>query len=286
MKLVIVSDTHLAERAVEFCANWELVHRWIRREAPDLVVHLGDISAAGDSHPDDLKAAADLLSPLTCPLLALPGNHDVGDNPSPQSVSSGLPQDEQFISERSVQVYRTLFGEDYWSINIPGWQLIGLNAQLFGSRLAAERIQRQWLLNELAHGAGRVGVMLHKPLYRNGPDDGAVHPRYLPLGERQWLLEQLGQREIGFIVSGHTHQTRRHMAREIEHVWAPSTAFYIPDHMQEPIGDKVVGAMILNLAPDHYAFRLAVPDGLRQNDIINHGHVYPSVANLKRELAQ
>jgi 3',5'-cyclic AMP phosphodiesterase CpdA len=275
-RIIIVSDTHLAARAVEFRANWEIVQRWIEREAPDLVVHLGDISAAGEIQTEDLVVAADILNGVEFPLCALPGNHDVGDNPRLAGTDLDHAR-ETGVTDSRLRAYRELFGEDYWSRALPGWQIIGLNAQLFGSGLTAEVTQQEWLLRELANGVGRVGIMIHKPLYRNGPEDQEAHERYLPRLARQQLLGHLRRRDVAFIVSGHTHQTRRHATQGIEHVWAPSTAFFIPDSHQEVIGDKVVGAMILDLHPHGHSFRLVVPDGLRQYDILDHGHVYPDL---------
>lgn len=285
-RLIIVSDTHLAERAVEFRANWDVIHRWIGREAPDLVVHLGDISAAGEEQVEDLVASADILNAIESSFCAVPGNHDVGDNPGAPGGGLNHLHGEHVVTESRLQAYRALFGEDYWSVALPGWQIVGLNAQLFGSELAAEEEQQEWMMRELADGVGRVGIMLHKPLYRNGPDDEEVHTRYLPLAARQQLLGHLRERDVAFIVSGHTHQTRRYVAKGIEHVWAPSTAFFIPDILQEPIGDKVVGAMILDLHPDGYSFRLVVPDGLRQHDLLDQTHVYPDLADIVRRLSE
>jgi predicted phosphodiesterase len=282
-RLILVSDTHLAERAVELNANWEVIHRWIRREAADKVVHLGDISAAGDRQNSDLRVAADILKSIE--LHPLPGNHDIGDNPGPGAYGPDDAQHGNIITDSHLQAYRALFGQDYWSIALPGWQIIGLNAQLLGSGLAAEEVQREWLLHELAKGTGRVGVMIHKPLYRNGASDTEVHERYLPIAPRQRLLSDIRHRDVAFIVSGHTHQTRRYVSEGIEHVWAPSTAFYLPDSLQEAIGDKVVGALILDLQPSGCRFRLTVPDGLRQYNLLDHEHVYPELAQFKRRLS-
>jgi 3',5'-cyclic AMP phosphodiesterase CpdA len=44
MKLVLISDTHLTPRAAAYRDNWYIVAAWIEAIAPDLVVHLGDIT--------------------------------------------------------------------------------------------------------------------------------------------------------------------------------------------------------------------------------------------------
>jgi alkaline phosphatase D len=40
VKIVLVSDTHLAPRATAFRKNWDVIARWIEELRPDLVVHL------------------------------------------------------------------------------------------------------------------------------------------------------------------------------------------------------------------------------------------------------
>jgi 3',5'-cyclic AMP phosphodiesterase CpdA len=57
MRVVLISDTHLTPRAAAFTDNWSVVARWIEAARPDLVVHLGDITADGASDLDELVAA-------------------------------------------------------------------------------------------------------------------------------------------------------------------------------------------------------------------------------------
>jgi hypothetical protein len=60
---------------------------------------------------------------------------------------------EQPITDVRLERYRRHFGEDYWSVAAGSWVLIGANAHLFGSGLAAE--DEQWsLLERSAAAAG------------------------------------------------------------------------------------------------------------------------------------
>src|SRR5262249_57641329 len=106
----------------------------------------------------------------------------------------------------------------------------------------------------LGAGRGRVGVRLHKPLFRDGSDDTEVHVRYVPTQPRLRLLALLGARDLRFVVSGHVHQARRLRLGSTEHIWAPSTAYCIPDTLQERIGNKIVGFLALTLRDTDYRF--------------------------------
>ena len=57
MRVVLVSDTHLTPRSAAFTDNWSVVAGWIETTQPDLVVHLGDITADGGSDLEELGAA-------------------------------------------------------------------------------------------------------------------------------------------------------------------------------------------------------------------------------------
>jgi len=273
MKLVLISDTHLTRRAPAFHDNWMRVRAWIAREAPDLVVHLGDITARGVDDAAELDAARRCFDGLDGAIRFLPGNHDIGDNPPGPDRPGGHPLDPSRLSH-----YRRVFGADRWALQMGRWQLIGLNAQLFGTGTIEEHEQFAWLERELRAGHGPLGVMLHKPLFRDGSDDTEVHVRYVPTQPRLRLLALLGARGLRFVVSGHVHQARRLRLGSTEHIWAPSTAYCIPDTLQERIGNKIVGFLALTLRDTDYRFEVVIPDGLVQHDLADHAHIYPEAA--------
>src|SRR5262245_32435395 len=136
MRIVVVSDTHLASRATACLENWRVVNRWIAEQRPDLVVHLGDIRVDGASNPTELREAAAAFSDVRAPIRFLPGNHDIGDNPIACGASTEHPLDLVRLGE-----YRALFGPDRWSLHAGAWQVIGINAQLLGTATAEEERQ-------------------------------------------------------------------------------------------------------------------------------------------------
>ncbi|HEY0339356.1 MAG TPA: metallophosphoesterase, partial [Steroidobacteraceae bacterium] len=281
MKIVLLSDTHVAARAHAFNANLRAVLDWVRTLQPDLIVHLGDITADGVAEDGELEFAARQFDSVEAPLYFLPGNHDIGENPAAPGRHADPPLSLARLSE-----YRNVLGSDWWTIRRAGWQLIGLNASLFATADPEEERQFAWLEAQLAQGDGALGVLLHKPLFRAGRADREIHDRYVPWETRERLLRMLETRNLRFVFSGHTHQARRLQVGAVEHIWVPSTSFYIPDALQEPIGTKIVGVGILELGGREtghgtYQFEFVSPAGVIRHNLFDHPEVYPVIKELR-----
>lgn len=275
MQIALISDTHLADVAEDFVANAEAACAWIDGLGADLAIHLGDITADGVLDPGHFQTARRVFSGLRTPLRLLPGNHDIGDRPPAEPGGHAEPP----VTPTTLAAYHRAFGPDRWWFQDHGWTIIGLNAQLFGLGAEAEAAQFDWLRQVLAAADGPVGLLLHKPLFRNAPDDGDTHHRYIPPPSRARLLALLHGQDLRFVASGHTHQVRSFGLGGVEHVWAPSTAFTIPDRLQERIGEKRVGVMTLTLQPNGHRFALASPPGVRPHDLGDYVHVYPRLGH-------
>ena len=117
--------------------------------------------------PDDLEFAKALHDALPVACRYLPGNHDIGDNPT--AVGPVPPQP---VSENDRQTFIAAFGDDRWRFDAAGWCFIGLNSLVMNSGLASEAEQFDWLASELAGANGKpVALFLHKPLFLNTPED-------------------------------------------------------------------------------------------------------------------
>jgi 3',5'-cyclic AMP phosphodiesterase CpdA len=262
MRIAIVTDSHLAPIAEELLPNWDAAKRFVSRSAVDLTIHLGDITLDGATRSADLRYARAVVDDWPTRIRFLPGNHDIGDNP----WAPGLTNPHLLDPER-LREYRALFGPDYWAMQADGWWVLGLNAQLFGTAVEQETEQWKWLGDFVAEAAKRpVVVMLHKPLFQDGPQDDVPHVRYVPFEPRQRLLNLMASLDVRVVLSGHTHQYRSRRIGEIEHVWVPSTAFVFPDEMQERLGVKLVGIGLLELSPDIHRFDLVCAAGMEQRD--------------------
>ncbi|MBV9509038.1 MAG: metallophosphoesterase [Caulobacteraceae bacterium] len=278
MRIALVSDTHFDSNDQLLVENWRAVERWLRTTSPDLVVHLGDITAKGSADETELRFARDVLAGSSFAIHAIPGNHDIGDCPT----RMGQTPEEPLVPERLAD-YRRLFGPDRWRIEADGWRLIGLNALLMATGLAEEEAQFEWLAQALAQGDGPVGVFLHKPLFRDHIDEDIVHLRYVAKPARLRLMSILSGHDVRFVAAGHTHQVRRRHQAGIDHVWAPSTAYTVPDFRQEPIGEKRVGVMTLELDASACHFTHLVPSGLTEYSLMDFPHIYPALIALRKQ---
>ena len=81
-RLTQISDTHLTRRHQNLTDNFHRVSEYIDATRPDLVVNSGDVAWDGPTNPDDLEFARELHAALPVPCRYLPGNHDIGDNPT------------------------------------------------------------------------------------------------------------------------------------------------------------------------------------------------------------
>lgn len=275
VRIAIVSDTHLASADRLLVDNWAAAARWIALTRPDLVVHLGDVCADAVHRDGELAFAREVFRRSGVDLCVLPGNHDIGDHPP----GPGLAPDDPFAPARLGE-FRALFGPDRWALDLGGWRLIGLNAPLMATGLAEEAAQSGWLAAALDGWAGPLGLFLHKPLFRDAPDEDIVHTRYVPRAARRALLARFAGRDLRFVVAGHTHQVRQQVVDGVEHVWAPSTAFTVPDFRQETIGEKLIGVMTLDLDAEGHRFGHIIPAGMQPYSLMDFVHVYPALAAL------
>jgi 3',5'-cyclic AMP phosphodiesterase CpdA len=259
-RVVQISDTHLSRHRPWFVPNFQALVRIVSVLQPDLVVNTGDISFDGSDVEDDLAFARTCHAGLDVPLRAIPGNHDVGDNPWQPDVA-------QPITEPRLFRYRRHFGQDHWLLETGPWVLIGLNVQLFGSGLAAEAEQWAFLVSAACRAGGRpIALFVHKPLFHEHPDEAEVNHRYVPPEHRRRLMDLLGA-SVRVVASGHVHQHRLRRICDVDHCWAPSTAFVLPDHRQPRLGTKHVGYVDYAFGEDRVEIRVVEPPELTNHDL-------------------
>ncbi len=265
-RLTQISDPHLARRFLQLTANFERLSDYIDTTRPDLVINSGDMAFDAPTSPDDLEFARELHDALPVPCRYLPGNHDIGDNPTQTT-----PRPPHPVNEKDRQAYIAAFGDDRWRFEAAGWCFIGLNSLVMNSGLVAETEQFDWLAAELATAHGRpVALFLHKPLYLDAPDDPELAPsaiRYVPPAPRRRLLEMLRGVDLRLVASGHVHQRRDYSTRGVRHIWAPSTGFVISDTRQERIALKETGMVEYRFTPDSFEVRHVRPPGMIDLDL-------------------
>jgi 3',5'-cyclic AMP phosphodiesterase CpdA len=253
-RLIQISDTHLARRMTPLIDNFHRASEYIDARRPDLVLNSGDISFDGPAEPDELKFARTLHDEIPVACRYLPGNHDIGDNPTAVGQAPKQP-----VTEKSLKAYRATFGEDRWRFDAAGWRFIGLNSLIMNTGLMDEAEQFDWLASQLANTQGKpVALFLHKPLFLNAPDDpelAATSIRYVPMPARSRLIEMLRAVDLRLVGSGHVHQRRDFTFSRIRQIWAPSAGFIIPDSRQDVIGIKEVGLVEYRFQPESFEVR-------------------------------
>jgi 3',5'-cyclic AMP phosphodiesterase CpdA len=279
MRIVVVTDSHLAPDAGAFNDNWSAVRQFAGAESADLTIHLGDVTVDGVEDPAHFRHVQAISADWPTGIRYLPGNHDVGDNPPGPGVPASQP-----LRTARLDDFRAAFGPDYWSFDAEGWRLLGLNAQLLGSDTAEEAAQWSWLEAQLA-GPPRLPALLflHKPLFQDSPADEKPHQRYVPAGPRRRLRELLSEVDLRAVISGHTHQYRDRVVEGVRHVWVPSTAFFLPDELQDRVGEKVTGLGVIDLTRERARFHLVCPEGVTRHSALDHP-VYPKLVEARARL--
>jgi 3',5'-cyclic AMP phosphodiesterase CpdA len=261
-RVILVSDTHLSPSAPEAQANWEAVLRYVSATTPDLVIHLGDLSMDGVHDPGDLRYGRRQLDRLDVPWHVVPGNHDIGDNPRPDA-----PADWTIDASR-LQRWLDIVGPDRWSLTVNGWTLLGLNAQLAGSGLAAEAAQWSWLEQRLREcGPSQpIALVMHKPLAATEAElTAAPSYRFLPAQARQRIADLFGDTPPALVLSGHVHQHRRLRLDGTDHLWVPTTWAVLPDVVQPVLGTKQSGILSLSFRDGSLPeTEFIEPDGITQ----------------------
>ncbi len=118
----------------------------------------------------------------------LPGNHDIGDNPTAVGKPPSHP-----ANEKDRAAFIDVFGEDRFQFEAAGWCFIGLNSLIMNTGIPSETEQMDWFASQLAGGNGKpVALFLHKPLFLQTPEDPETEGtaiRYVPQPVRAQLRD-------------------------------------------------------------------------------------------------
>ena len=258
-RIVVISDPHLSPTHGFFWDNWCCACEAVNRLAPDAVIVSGDLCINGPDSDAEVAFARRALGRLTAPVHAIPGNHDVGDEPPGQEA-------DQIIDDHRLQRWLSVFGADRFAFEADGWRVLGINAQLLGSGLPQEVEQDAWLDGELGAASRPVLLALHKPMFLQAPDETEVTATSINPEPRARLLGRLRGRPVRTVISGHLHCHRDVVRDGLRHVWAPSTAFLV----QEPAdaaADNVLGILSVELGSDGVQVELVDVPGLVPHDL-------------------
>jgi 3',5'-cyclic AMP phosphodiesterase CpdA len=238
-RIVVISDPHLSPTHGFFWDNWRLACEAANRLSPDAVIVSGDLCINGPDSDDEVAFAGQALRRLEAPVYAVPGNHDVGDEPPGQ-------EPDQIIDADRLRRWTSVFGADRFAFDLGGWRVLGLNAQLLGSGLAQESEQDVWLDGELDRASWPILLALHKPLFLQSADEAEATAASVNPEPRARLLRRLRGAPVQVVVSGHLHCHRDVVREGLRHVWAPSTAF-VPHEPIDSAAAALVGILSIEL---------------------------------------
>jgi len=257
-RVVQVSDPHLSGERGYGVRNFDVVVRAVNDDPPDLVVATGDLALDEPDDGADRAFARARFDQFSVPWRALPGNHDIGDDgPDPWM---GEP-----VTTARRAAWCDVWGPDWWAVDAGDWLLVGIDSLLFGSGLAAEAEQAEWLTGVAGTARRPVAVFLHKPPWvwrTEEPRD----QKTMTAGGWRGLCAALGEADVRLFASVHLHQFRATVLDGRASVWAPSTCFISPG--PSPYGGtKVVGAVDYRFDGRAVSWRLLRPAAMVDHDV-------------------
>lgn len=178
-------------------ANYEFAVATINRLRPAFVVICGDlINKVGDrTQADEYFRITSRIDP-SIPVHAVAGNHDVGNEPTPETLSA----------------YRTRFGPNYYSFRHGRVYGIVLDTSVISApgKVAGEAAaQEAWLRAELARarasGARHVAVFQHHSWFLEQADEPSQYFN-VPIEARRRYLDLLKSSGVRYVFAGHYHR--------------------------------------------------------------------------------
>jgi len=219
------------------------------RLRPEFVIVCGDLVNT-PGHPGQTaefqRIAAQLDSGI--PFYVVAGNHDVGNEPTAESLSS----------------YRETFGPDWYSFRHGDIYGLVLNSQLIHSPNGAAKeaeAQLAWLRRELeaatASGLSHILVFQHHPYFLEEPEEDDQYFN-IPREPRALYLDLLREAGVRAVFAGHYHRNAHGLDGAMEMVTTGPVG--------KPLGDDPSGLRIVRLGGgglDHVYFGLdQVPESL------------------------
>ncbi|MCX6931043.1 MAG: metallophosphoesterase [Verrucomicrobia bacterium] len=233
-------------------ANYEFAVATVNRLKPAFVVVLGDlVNKTGD--PDQIREFRRITAKVDAaiPVYLLPGNHDVGNEPNPETLAA----------------FRKNIGRDYYSFRAGDTYGIVLNSPLiFAPAKAMQDYQEQeaWLRKELetakVSGAKHIILFQHHPLFTKSAREPDGYEN-IPLERRLPLLELLNKYGVRTLFAGHTHRNLLARDGQLEVV---ATAPVGKPLGQDGSGIRVVSVSEEGLSHRYYEFG-KLPDNLGAN---------------------
>jgi len=221
-RFAVIADSHV-EPDIAAPANLRLgaVVDAIAKRKPDFVLHLGDVVHPLPSSPRAAPArlAADaLLARLRCPLLLIPGNHDIGDKPLETSPAA-------MVSDATRTHWTQSHGADFRLFDHRDRRFVLINAAALNGSTTADHDLDDLLTRAGSDLGGRNIVLAsHYPLFLDTVDEPSHYDNIGPPA-RDRLLAFCRDQRVEAAFSGHIHNFLYRTIGGTRLLGAPSTAF-------------------------------------------------------------
>jgi len=252
---VMFTDTQMGMYAanrdfVRETANYEFVVATINRLKPGFAIVLGDLvnKTGDDTQIREFQRISQKIDPAI-PVYYVAGNHDVGHEPTPDSVAA----------------YRKIFGRDYYSFRAGPVYGIVLDSTLIQAPIHDEtdyQEQLAWFKTELekakSSGAPQIIVFQHHPFFIVNAQEPELSGRNIPLERRQIFLSLLHQYNVHYVFAGHIHANSVGKDGDLEMtVSGPVSMFFD----EEGSGIRLAEVTASGVRHRYYPFG-KMPDGL------------------------
>lgn len=211
-------------------ANLEFVVANLNRLHPDFVVVCGDLTnRTGDEA--EITAYKQIMRKLdsTIPVYNVPGNHDVGNFPTPSTLAR----------------YRAAYGSDYYTFHNGSILGIVLDSNLIRSpdQVPDEAAnQEAWLRDTLSHADRNQQILVfqHIPYFLKDADEQDQYFN-IPITARKKYLDLFRANHVPWIFAGHYHRVAGGSDRSITEVVTGAVGM--------PIGESSSGFRLVQLTP-------------------------------------
>ena len=99
-RIIAMSDIHVSPTHGFFWNNWCIARDFARMLNPEAVIVNGDLCINCPDSDAEIAFAASALRELGGHIMALPGNHDIGDEPPGQNALPPTPLTRRTMPER------------------------------------------------------------------------------------------------------------------------------------------------------------------------------------------
>lgn len=253
-RITLIADTHISPVWGAASLNLWLSAEMVRAGSPDQIIHLGDV-VFSDYSTREFAYAQALFAELGLPLLATPGNHDVGEPPVVVASDYYKPGEVSTLAtlERSRAFYN-VFGPLPQTVLLDDGDtaLALIDSQQLGTGSELEAATLEMIAGLPTLTASTLIIATHKTL-------GLVMPELdqpgwtIPAAQSEQILRQLARRRADqrvMVVSGHFHRWRQYRIEGIHFVWVPTLAFITPHRSLDARGGvPAVGYVDIDTRP-------------------------------------